>query len=406
MGALLADGEFYVGFGWGVFWGGGHVWLHLYDFLERNVFVMDIGNLRSQIDTIDSELTKLFEQRMVIAADVAVYKKEKGLPIFQPEREVQVIEKNVSKLTNKELSPELRQFYKSLMNISKSYQLKKMENKYIVGFGGTVGSFGYTALKEYFINELTEGSLEIKAYKDHEDVFEALEKGEIEYGVLPIENSTTGSINTNYDGLLAYDFHIIGEHFVRAEQNLMSIKGAELSGIKKVYSHPQGFEQSTKFLSRYKDWELIPYHNTAISASFVREQNNAEYAAIAGREAAYVNGLEILAENINNNKKNFTRFMVISKDLSYDYSCNKISIVFSIQHKVGTLAWVMDCVSKNGINMLNLQSRPNQEKPWEYYFYLDVEGNLNDENIKVALECIKENSLYFKILGCYKREVY
>lgn len=367
---------------------------------------MDIGDLRDRIDQIDDDLTRLFEERMEIASNVAKYKVKNDLPVFQPEREVQVIEKNLDRLTNENMSSELVQFYKSVMNISKGYQLKTMDNKVVAGFGGVEGSFGYMALKEYFINEFTSGLLKIKPYKDHEDVFDALENSEIQYGVLPIENSSTGSINTNYDGLFTHDFYIVGERFVKAEQNLMAIPGATLDTIKRVYSHPQGFEQSTKFLSGYRNWELIPYHNTAISATFVKDQNNVECAAIASREAAYINGLNILGENICNNKRNYTRFMVIGKELSYDDSCNKISMVFSIKHQAGTLSKIMDCVSKNGINMLNLQSRPNQTKPWEYNFYLDIEGNLDDENIKSALDDIKKNTMYCKVLGCYKREAY
>ena len=367
---------------------------------------MNIGDLRERIDEIDGEMTKLFEQRMQVAYDVAKYKKKNNLPIFQPEREKEVIEKNVDRLSNDELASELRQYYKHLMNISKSYQLKNLSEKCVAGFGGTEGSFGHIALKEYFADEFSKNNLEIKAYREHEEVFDAIENGEIQYGVLPIENSSTGSININYDGLFTHDFYIVGEHFIKAEQNLMAVKGANFNTIKKVYSHPQGFEQSAKFLQNHKNWELIPYYNTAISASFVADKNNLEYAAIASREAAQINGLEILAENICDNKQNYTRFMVIGKELEYDHRCNKISLLFSIKHMVGTLAKIMDCISENKINMLNLQSRPNQEKPWEYNFYLDIEGNLDDKNVISALESIKEHSVFLKVLGCYRREAY
>lgn len=365
---------------------------------------MVLEQYRQQIDEIDQQLTRLFEERMKLVVEVGEYKKQNGLPIFHADRERQVLEKNASYLSDDRFRQELIEFYKALMGITKSYQQKIVIERYIVGYQGVEGSFSHIALGEIFAAQRQQDLLDTKHYQEFEDVFKALKDGDIKYGILPIENSSTGSINQNYDYLHRYNCYIISEHLVRAEQNLLAVPGATLDSVKQVYSHPQGFEQSVKFLSKFKDWDLMPYYNTAISAQYVHEQNDPKLAAIASKEAAKKYGLNILAEDINDNKKNFTRFIQIGNDLEYDESSNKISIIFSIPNRAGTLFKVMENIAQNGINMLMLESRPIPEKSWEYLFYLDIEGNLEEERIQRTLAQIEKNTSYYKLLGCYKRE--
>ncbi|MDA3845654.1 MAG: prephenate dehydratase [Vallitaleaceae bacterium] len=268
-----------------------------------------------------------------------------------------------------------------------------------VGHQGISGSFSEEALFNYFPNDV-----EIEQYTQFEDVFEAIDAGEIHYGVVPIENSSTGAIAAVYDALNAYNCTIVGETYVKAIQNLLAIKGASIDYINTVYSHPQGFEQSVIFLKPY-DWILIPYYNTAKSAEFVRDQNDPTIAAIASKQAAEIYGLDVLSENINCNKQNTTRFIIISKNLKVNNLCNKVSVVFSTTHKAGALFNALEKFATNKINLLKIESRPVKHTPWEYYFYIDFEGNIEDESIISTLDQMKKECHHFKLLGNYKMQL-
>jgi len=268
-----------------------------------------------------------------------------------------------------------------------------------VGHQGVSGSFSEEALFNYFPNDV-----EIQQYAQFEDVFIAIDAGEIHYGVVPIENSSTGAIAAVYDALNAYNCTIVGETYVKAIQNLLAVEGATIDGIQKVYSHPQGFEQSVTFLKPY-DWQLIPYYNTAKSAEYVKSQNDSTIAAIASKQAAEIYGLKILSENINCNKQNTTRFIIISKNQKVNNLCNKVSVVFSTKHKAGALFKALETFAKNDINLLKIESRPVKHTPWEYYFYIDFEGNVDEAPIKIALEQMKNDCHHFKLLGNYKMQL-
>lgn len=268
-----------------------------------------------------------------------------------------------------------------------------------VGFQGVSGSFSEEALFNYFPNDV-----DTKNFEQFEDVFEGVSKGEIQYGVLPIENSSTGAITTVYDLLNQYDCYIVGETFVRPIQNLLGIKGAAIEDITEVYSHPQGFEQSKPFLAQH-NWNLIPYYNTARSAEYVMQQNNKHIAAIASRKAAEIYGLDILVENINFNVQNTTRFIIIGQSLKINNVCNKISIVFSTKHQAGALYTALKHFAENSINLLKIESRPVQHTPWEYYFYIDFVGNTHDPVIKNTIEQMQKECHHFKLLGNYKTQL-
>lgn len=272
------------------------------------------------------------------------------------------------------------------------------EMSIIVGFQGVSGSFSEEALFNYFPNDVDTSN-----YEQFEDVFIALMNNKIHYGVLPIENSSTGAIATVYDLLNRYDCFIVGETHVKPIQNLLGIRGATLSDLKEVYSHPQGFEQSKTFLSTYK-WHLIPYYNTAKSAEYIKEQNLKHIGAIASKKAAEIYGLDILAENINCNKNNTTRFIIIGKSLKVNTVCNKISVVLSTKHQAGALYETLKHFAEHQINMLKIESRPVIHTPWEYYFYIDFEGNMEDETIKIAIEQMERECHHFKLLGNYKAQ--
>ena len=370
-----------------------------------------LEDYRVEIDKIDREITQLLEKRMNVAKAISKYKMENNMQIFHPDREKMVIEKNKGYLENKEYEELVESFYDNLMYLSRLVQQKEIyseNNIYtkpykndrenlVVGYQGVPGSFGNEAMLKYFKN-----IKEAKSYEKFEDVFKAVEDGEIEYGILPVENSSTGGIGTVEDLLKEYNLYIVGEECIRISQNLVGIKGATVDDIKEVYSHPQGFEQSTKFFDKHKDYNLIPYSNTAISAKLVSDLKDKSKAAIASERAAKLYDLKIIKKDVNDLKNNYTRFIVIGRDLECDETCDKVSILFSIEDTSGGLYTVIRDIKEFGLNMSKIESRPNRNNPWNYIFFVDFDGNLFDVNIKKAINTIARSSKYFKLLGCYR----
>lgn len=358
--------------------------------------MLDISTLREEIDIIDKEIIRLFEKRMDIVLNVAKYKIERNLPIFNGAREAEVIEKNLNRLSNKEYREYAEKFLVDLMSTSRQLQHSLMGN-IKVGVQGVPGSYSEEAKIGYFGEEKS-----CSFYEEFEDVFIALKNGEIDYGVLPVENSSTGAITTVYDLMKDYGFYIVGEQCIKVNHNLIGIKGTKLSDIKEVYSHPQGFAQSSEFLKQHKDWLQIPYHNTARSVKLVCETGDKSKVAIASGRAAKCYGLEIIKGNINNQSENTTKFIVIGKSLEYDNYSDRVNVVFSLEDEAGTLYKLLRHFTENNINLKKVESRPINNLPWKYVLFLDFEGNLDSEKVKNALSIIEEKSRYFRLLGNYK----
>ncbi|WP_291634004.1 prephenate dehydratase [Clostridium sp.] len=373
-----------------------------------NLDDFDIDDLRNQIDKIDSSLVSLFETRMEVVLKIAEYKKKNNIPILNGAREEAVIKKNLDKVRNSDLFSEVEEFLKYVMKLSRGFQSKSLNServlskgkKQIVGFYGVTGSFSEQALNEYFGEQV-----DTKAISEFEDIFLELKYGKINYGVIPIENSSTGAISEVYDLLNKNNFHIIGEKYLKISQNLMGIKGSTLDDIREVYSHAQGIEQSMEFLKGYKHWKLTPYKSTAKSAELVKNRKDKTMAAIGSTKAAEIYDLEILQKNVNSNATNMTRFVVIGKEIETNGDSNKISLVLSTTHKAGSLYHVLKYFAENDINLLKIESRPIKDKPWEYFFYIDFQGNIYEENVVSAIELVKKNSRYFKILGNYRSAI-
>lgn len=378
----------------------------------------DLASLRKQIDSIDSEIVKLFEKRMEVAVKVAQYKKENDIPILNTSREEEVIKKNIERLKNKGFEAAAEVIFKTIMEVSKEEQAKLISNSNVpekpqykvvevkelkdvnVGYYGEPGSFSNEAQVQYFGEEVKACS-----YTNFEDVFVALKNDEIKYGVVPVENSSTGGITEVHDLLRKYGLYIVGEKIVKINQHLLGVEGTTINDIKEVYSHPQGFKQSDVFFKQHPNMELITYYSTSKSAKLVAEKNSKVYAAVSGNMAAKMYNLNIIEKNINFNSNNYTKFIIIGKELEINKKSDKISILISIPHKVGSLYNILKYFSQNNLNMMRIESRPIAEKPWEYFFYIDFEGNISEANISRALEVIKENSNYFKILGNYKADL-
>lgn len=373
----------------------------------------ELDDYRKSIDEIDKKITELFEKRMDVVLKVGEYKKKNNLAVFDESREKEVIEKNLGYLENKAYEEGTRELFTQMMQIAKKLENKKIEkaieeykfvqhqssvNKEKIGYYGVKGSFTEEAMMKYF------GDVRAaKAYEEFENVFAAVKDGEIDYGVVPIENSSTGAISQVYDLLYKYDFYIVGEECIKINQHLIGVKDTKLETIKEVYSHPQGFEQSTEFLKKHNDWKLIPFHSTADSVKLVSDLKDKSKAAIASKRAASIYDLEIIKEDINNQSENSTRFIIISKELETNPICNKVSVVFSLEHKAGTLYKLLSHFAENDINMMKIESRPMEKGAWKYFLYVDFEGNLESEKVRIALSLIEQSSAYFKLIGGYKK---
>ncbi|MHC1684866.1 MAG: prephenate dehydratase [Clostridiaceae bacterium] len=367
--------------------------------------------LRKEIDEIDSTLLKLLQRRMEVVKGVGEYKKANNLPIFNENREQQVIDKIVAKLNNPIIENEMVELFNTIMKVSRDYQDKiirgennignnepveeKLKGNYKVAYHGLPGSFSEEAVDKFF----DKGTEKINS-EEFEDVLRKLKEEEVDYAVLPIEDSSTGGIHETYDLLKKYDAFIVGEKVVQINHNLLVTEDGTLGDIKEIYSAPQAFSQSHEYLQG-KPWNLVPFVGTASSAKFVSENKDKTKAAIASKKAAEVYNLKVLEKNINFYSTNSIRFIIVGRKLQLKETNDKISLVFSTPHVVGALYKVLSNIFNNKLNMLKIESRPIYNKPWEYYFYVDIQGNLLSENVKNAIEKIKKDCSYFHILGNY-----
>ncbi len=379
---------------------------------------LDLGEIREKIDRLDNRLVELLEERLHIVQEVAQFKKQTGKKIFDEEREKEVIRKNLKRVKNKELEHYIELILKDIMDSSKEYQKFKIgiSTKYVndlelegkrLGYTGVPGSYAYEVLINLLKNNKNMGIHNIENNKNifhfnsHKDLVEAVHTNEIDIAILPIENSIVGEVRDSIDLINTKNIHIIGEVRHKISHNLLGVKGSKIEDIKNVYSHEQAFMQCSEFLSKY-EWHLNRMTNTAISGKYIASKNDKENACIANMKTKEVYGLELLEQNINNEEENYTRFFIISnEDIVIDGS-DKISIITSANNESGALIELLQIFYEHGLNMVNLKSRPRVNKPWEYYFYIDFEGNMADENVKIALEKIREKSNYLQILGNYK----
>ena len=243
---------------------------------------------------------------------------------------------------------------------------------------------------------------EILSFNTHKELVEGVESGKIDFAILPIENSIVGEVRDSIDLINKRNIYIVGEVKHKIEHNLLGIKGSKIEDIKRVYSHEQALMQCSEFLGKYPEWEKVKMNNTALSAKYIGDTGNKENACIANMETKEMYNLELLQADINNEKENFTRFFIVSNRNFICENSEKISVITSTKNESGALMKLLKVFSDYGLNMVNLKSRPKTNKPWEYYFYIDFEGNLEEENVEKALKEIREKSIYLQILGNYK----
>ena len=269
-----------------------------------------------------------------------------------------------------------------------------------VVYHGVPGAFSHRACVQFF-GENTH-SQHCSSFRE---VFEQVDTGNAAFGIIPVENSLTGSIHENYDLLLEYDLKIVGEITLRIKHNLIAKEGTGIDDIKTVYSHPQVFQQCREYLEKHPEWDLVACQDTASSVQRVKESDNLHEAAIASKEAADLYNMKVLEEGIETNPRNYTRFVVISRDEFLNGQKNKSSIIYSVSNKPGALYETLKIFADNQINLVKLESRPIHSQPWEYLFYVDVEIDIMDEEYREVLEQLKAKTEFFKILGSYRKGV-
>lgn len=264
-------------------------------------------------------------------------------------------------------------------------------------YHGVPGSFSHKACLQFFGSEVEHSS-----GASFREVFTSVENGDATLGVVPVENSLTGSIHENYDLLLEFDLRIVGEITLRVVHNLVGHEKSTLAEIKRVYSHPQVFQQCREFLSKYPQWEIVATSDSASAVRKIKESGDLHEAAVARKEAARVYGMKVLQEGVETNPRNFTRFVVISRDEFLEGPNNKSSLIFSVSDTPGSLCAVLKIFAENRINLVKLESRPIHSKPWEYLFYADVEVDILDEPFRSILDELRGKTEYLKILGSYR----
>ncbi|MBU1682203.1 prephenate dehydratase [Candidatus Micrarchaeota archaeon] len=348
---------------------------------------MRLEKLRKEIDGIDAELIKLLNKRMETTLMTKNFKTETQ----DPKREEEVLEK-IQKYSGGILSKEFtNELYSKIISESKELQKKKLK---LIGFQGEHGAYSEIAVKNYDPKAVS------IPHKSFSDVFEGVASGELDLGIVPVENSLAGLVSSVNDLLTRTDLHVIGEIRVPIHHCLLAYPGTEYRDLKVTISHPQALAQCRGFISRNK-LEAREHYDTAGSAMAVARDKPAATAAIASRLCAEIYNLDIIKENIEDCKTNTTRFLVLSKEPSKEKG-NKCSIVFSTAHKAGALFNVLKRFSEADINLTRIESRPLIEDPGNYAFLLDFQGSAEDSKVKKALEEVKKHTATYKFLGCYK----
>ena len=370
---------------------------------------------RDAIDRIDRELVRLFCERMNVSADVAEYKRAVGKPVTDAARERALLCK-VSELSGTEMEEYVRTLYATILSISKAYQHErlntssKLERKISnaieqtpyafpgrakVACQGVEGAYSLKATEKLF------ACPDVSFYKKFDDVFDAIDRGECRYGVLPIENSTAGSVTQIYDLMSQHRFYIVRSLRLKVDHCLLAKPGTRIEDIREVVSHQQALSQCAGYLAELHDIKTTAYPNTAKAAAFVKE-GGVGLAAIASRDCAELYGLQVLAEAIQDNGNNYTRFICISKTPEIYPGADKTSIILTVPHKPGSLSRLLAQIDAMHINLTKLESRPIPGQDFEFLFYFDLESPIESPALLRLLGELESTSEKFRYLGTYR----
>ena len=375
---------------------------------------MELSECRQKLDEIDKKLVELFEERMEICGHVAESKLASGKAVYDGERERQKLDAVGAMARDGFNRAAVRELFSQIMAISRRYQYRLLAERgrdVSLGFEkvkelpvrgkrivpqGVEGAYSHAAALQYF-----GWDADIYHVESFEDAMREVQAGRADYAVLPIENSSAGAVVDMYDLLTRYDNHIVAETFLQVDHALLGLPGAELDDIETVFSHPQALMQCSRFLNARKGMRQISLANTAVAAKKVVEDGDRTQAAVASEIAGKLYGLQVLKSSIQNNRGNTTRFVILTRQPIYREDSGKISICFELPHRSGTLYNILGNFIFNNVNMVMIESRPIPGRNWEYRFFVDIEGNLEDAGVKNALKGIFEEALNMRILGNY-----
>lgn len=376
---------------------------------------MEIKELRNQIDKIDEQLVELFKQRMGVSARVTEYKREHNMPVLDATRERELLAR-ISTLAGEDMEEYARVLYATILDLSRSYQHKNLcsesvtsrevsaalENtsklfptKALVACQGVEGAYSQIAAEKLF------RAANIVYFNNFEGVFSAIEKGMCKYGVLPLENSTAGSVNNIYDLMIGHNFKIVRSVRLKIDHNLLAKRGASLSDIKEIFSHEQAIHQSEKFLKTLPGVKVTVCANTAMAAKMVSESDRTDVAALSSRYCAEQYGLDIIESAVQDNANNYTRFICISKDTEIYPGADRTSVMMVISHKPGSLYRVLSRFFAIGVNLTKLESRPIPNRDFEFMFYFDIDASVYSPQLPMLFAELETSCEEFRYLGTY-----
>lgn len=373
-----------------------------------------LEELRNELDRIDPQIIKLYEERMSVCEEVGEIKIEEGRKVFDRNREQQKLAQVTREAKDPFYKKGLTELFEQLMSQSRKLQYQLLTKKGALGrlpfigveeldwknsrvvFQGTDGAYSQAAMHKFFSKDVN--SFHVQTFRD---AMEAIEEGSADFAVLPIENSSAGMVSEMYDLLEEFENYIVGEVILPINHYLVGTENTTLESIERVYSHPQALMQCSKFLNRHGSWQQIGAANTAVAAKKILNENDPTQAAICSEHAAEIYGLKILEEKINHNHNNSTRFIVVTNQKIFLKKAQKISICFEVAHESGSLYHLLSHFIYNDLNMTKIESRPIEGKTWEYRFFVDFEGNMGDAAVKNAIRGLREESKSLKILGNY-----
>lgn len=373
----------------------------------------DLSEIRVEIDQVDGDIKALYMKRLSLAKEVAEYKMSVGKEVFDKKREEEKIQKICEDIDTEAIRIGVAGLFNRLMADSRRLQFEIMREKQDASFGfkeiekipgedisviyqGEPGAYSQAAAKKFF----GEGVL-IKNAETWRDAMELVKEKKADYCVLPIENSTAGSVTEIYDLLVEYDLSIVGEQVIPIEHSLLVLPGTELSDIKTVYSHPQALMQCSEFFENNPNILKEKSLNTAAAAKLIKDMGDKTKAAIAGEINAEIYGLSILKTSIQDEDNNKTRFIILAREKQYLKSAKKLSLSFGLLHEKGSLYRALEYIADNDINLSLIESRPIRKVNWEYRFFVDLEGNLSEERVQWALLGLLGVTEELRILGNY-----
>lgn len=366
--------------------------------LERILKMNLLEEARLEINEIDEELAKLFVRRMRASEKVAEYKKIHGLPVQDPAREARILRRNSLRVEDEVLREYYMNFMEKNMELSRSYQHRLLDGMR-VAYSGTVGAFAHIATGKLF------PTAQRIPYGDFTSAYRAVETGECDVALLPIENSSNGEVGQVTDLMFSGGLFVNSVIELAITQDLLALPDADISQIKRVVSHPQALGQCASYI-REHGWEQIEYPNTALAAKFVAANADLTVAAIASEEAASSFGLAVLERNINSSRSNTTRFAAFSRSENFHKKAGMgehFILMFTVKNEAGALARAVDVIGQYGFNMRTLRSRPMKELLWQYYFYVEAEGCIHSEKGESMMRELESFCDRLKLIGTYSK---